>query len=535
MGGNAAAQAVATGPRSGSLLLGLAALLGSVGATAVTAAPSVVATDRAVVVDGMLDEWAVPEPLHIRPGDGPVGVRGGFNGASDHYVDIYLMWSAAHLYVAVAVEDDRQDAVPIAPEEYVWEGPGGARKDRMYYYDHLKVFLRGPKANLGYNLWVAPVAAPAGDGAAVAAGAAHVWGSQQRSSGTVDIPVAAASAAAAGLYTYELAIPWAWLQVHPAEGMLLDSMFLLPDSDMPEVALDEKIAGGNKWIWWKEKIRLAGTPPGWEPPPESIVAQVERGIEEFKETVPRIASRPAAPMTSGTKGNGEAGRSEAMSGIASDGPEDAAAGQVEATARPVTAAKDAAVVAAAPVEAGKVSPYLPDLTRVERVLRRRPTAPAFVGGLTNQVDEGQARVLFRSLGASLRRLSREGISGRIDVIVADAAAAAGTEKEAAREFVIQLLGRVLDDLKQEGSGLRLGLAEIAADQGVELPRLVEFTERGAGALHKWFEKNNLFGLHGVGNVPTTGDVLEKAAGKTEISNAQARAAIVAGLDYWILQ
>ena len=521
MGGNAAAQAVAAGPRSGPLLIGVAALLSSAGATAVTAEPPVLATDRTVVVDGMLDEWAAPDPLHIRPGDGPVGVRGGFNGARDHYVDIYLMWSAAHLYIAVSVEDDRQDAVRIAPEQYVWKGPGGARKDRMYYYDHLKVFLRAPKANLGYNLWVAPVAAPAGDGGAVAAGAAHAWGSQQRSPGTVDIPVAAASAAAAGLYTYELAIPWEWLQVHPAEDMLLDSMFLLPDSDMPEMALDEKIAEGNKWIWWKEKIRLVGTPPGWEPPPESIVAQVERGIEEFKESVPKIASKPAVPLPSATAGDGAAGRMGAASAVASDELEDAPAGEVE--------------VAAAPGEVAEASPYLPDLTRVESVLRRRPTAPAFVGELTDQVDEAQARELFRSLGASLRRLISEGISGRVDVIVTDAAKAAGTEKEAAREFVIQLLERVLDDLQQDGSGLRLGLTEIADAQGRELPRVVELTARGARALHKWFEKNNLFGLHGVGNVPTTGDVLKKAAGKAELSNAQARAAIVAGLDYWILQ
>ena len=74
---------------------------------------------------------------------------------------MHLSWDADSLYLAVSVLDDVLDRQPIGPGENVWEGPGGQRKDKMFYYDHLKVFLRGPEQPLGFNLWVAPNACEA--------------------------------------------------------------------------------------------------------------------------------------------------------------------------------------------------------------------------------------------------------------------------------------------------------------------------------------------------------------------------------------
>ena len=58
-------------------------------------------------IDGILTEWGAPERISIVPGGDRVGVRGAFNGETDHEADIYLMWDADYIYIAVAVVDGR--------------------------------------------------------------------------------------------------------------------------------------------------------------------------------------------------------------------------------------------------------------------------------------------------------------------------------------------------------------------------------------------------------------------------------------------
>ena len=492
-------------------ILFVAAAVAALAAAAVADPPQITAVDRAVVIDGVLEEWGVPKPLHIRAGDGPVGVRGGFNGASDHFAEVYLMWSAESLYVAVVVQDDIQDVARIPPEDVVWKGPNGERRDKMYYFDHLKVFVRAPRANLGYNIWVAPADASTAE-LETMSGPAYAWGSQQRSPGSLDVPVRVGSAISPGLYTYELAIPWEWLQVHPVEGMKFDSMFLLPDSDRPKLSLENKVGQSNKWIWWKEKIQLTGTPPGWKPPPESIVDQVEKRIAEFVETIPIIEEK-------------EEPVEDPEPVLSLPGPE----------ASTDTAAEELTLVSpsseAAPPQA---SPFLPDLEQVERQLNRRPTAPAFIAEVTDQATPGQARALFRSMAGAMQRMIRDRISGRIDVIATDAAEAAGTEKMVARAFAIGLFERVLRDVEEEESELRTGLGEVAAKHGLTEKQVVRLVQHSARSVLKWFEKNNLYGLSGVRNVPTTGKVLKRSSGKAKLSVDEARQVLAECLDFWIL-
>ena len=150
----------------------------------------------------------------------------------------------------------------------------------MFFYDHLKVFVRGPGEDTGLNIWVSPLP---GDGEAFA------WGGRQRTEPAAGLPVRAASRARPGVYTYELALPWSWLGLHPFPEMVLDAMFLVTDSDRPRESLHGKIAleaSGrevSKWIWWRHRVILSGEPAGLEPPPpppKEPESPLERPVSE---------------------------------------------------------------------------------------------------------------------------------------------------------------------------------------------------------------------------------------------------------------
>ena len=104
-------------------------------------------------------------------------MRGAFSGSEDHEADLYLMWDADYVYVAAAVVDDTVDAQQIPPDKSEWRGPSGERKDAMFYYDHLKIFLRGPEQPLGHTIWLSP-----------ANGTPYLWGGTQRSKPTELVP-----------------------------------------------------------------------------------------------------------------------------------------------------------------------------------------------------------------------------------------------------------------------------------------------------------------------------------------------------------
>ena len=232
-------------------------------AAAGDAARVVASAGWSIEVDGDLNEWGPADCISMDPAGERVGQRGVFTGWPEHEADVCTSWDAANLYVAVAVTDDALDAARVPPERRKVRARG-SEKNAMFYYDHLKVFVRGPGEDTGLNIWVSPLP---GNGEAFA------WGGRQRTEPAAGIPVQAASQARPGLYTYELALPWAWLELHPFPEMVLDAMFLVTDSDRPRESLHGKIAldasgkEASKWIWWRHRIALSGEPPGLEPPP----------------------------------------------------------------------------------------------------------------------------------------------------------------------------------------------------------------------------------------------------------------------------
>ena len=151
------------------------------------------------------------------------------------------MWDADFLYFAVAVCDDSVDVSRVVPHERVWHGPAGARKNRMFYYDHLKLFARAQSAALGHHVWIAP---KSGDEPP------YTWGHEQHQPGDEAIPVRVSGERVRPVYTYEVAIPWTWLGIRPRSGMFLKGKVLLVDSDLPGVEVSEKIRREeSKWIW----------------------------------------------------------------------------------------------------------------------------------------------------------------------------------------------------------------------------------------------------------------------------------------------
>ena len=87
-----------------------------------------------------------------------------------------------------------------------------------------------------------------------------------------------------------MGIPWSWLGLYPQPDMVLDALFLLPDSDQPTEALRNKVRQSNKWIWWQGKVQLKGQPPGLRQlPKQQVIAEIAEKTREI--TVPKVVAR----------------------------------------------------------------------------------------------------------------------------------------------------------------------------------------------------------------------------------------------------
>ena len=394
-------------------------------------------------LDGILIEWGAPERIGLVPGGERVGVRGAFTGAADHEADLYLMWDADCVYVAAAVVDDTVDAQQIPPDQSEWRGPSGERRDAMFYYDHLKIFLRGPKQPLGHTIWLSPDD-----------GAPYLWGGMQREQPTERIPVEAGGALREQLYTFEVGIPWRWLGFYPQPDMVLDALFLLPDSDQPAEELRNKVRQSNKWIWWQGKVQLKGRPPGLRQPPKAqVVAEIAKKTREI--TVPQVT------------------RAEQEKKKERDEPDSAATGERRVAQREIPAADRGGSGSATAQEA---VPTASVSVLRSRLLAKRKSAPDWVRVLNDDegVSLGQVDSLYYRLTHSLVRLSADRINARTDGLVMDMAEYAGTWRAQARHFLQKLLIQTLTDLAQ--GRLHPPIVGAAAEIGVDGDKAVHLVQ-----------------------------------------------------------
>jgi hypothetical protein len=140
---------------------------------------------------------------------------------------------------------------------------------------------------LGHNIWLSP-----------AEGTPYFWGGSQRGKTSTSVPIEVGGAMREGLYTYELAIPWTWLDIYPQPDMVLDALFLLPDSDLPGLEMRKKVKESNKWIWWQGKVQLKGRPPGLKQRPKERVVEEEIAKRSREINVPVVRYRQQRPNRS---------------------------------------------------------------------------------------------------------------------------------------------------------------------------------------------------------------------------------------------
>jgi hypothetical protein len=449
-------------------------------------------------IDGILVEWGAPERIAIAPGGPQVGVRGAFSGGEDHEADLYLMWDAQFLYAALAVVDDVADVEWVAPGEHVWQGPAGERQDKMFYYDHLKVFLRGPEQALGYNAWVAPTYGARGP---------YVWGGRQQAPALENLPVLVGSARKEKTYTYELAFPWSWLEVHPQPEMELEALFLLPDGDLPGLEVRQKVAQGNKWVWWQGKIQLKGEPPGLKAPSRrQVVEEIERAAQAI--ALPEIRPRQEPQA------------------------QEVAVAQEEETAKPEPAEEGAAVKggeALAKEEQTQPGPTMPalraQLNRQRLARQALQEAPDWVRALNQdqEVSAVQVDSLYHRLKTTLQRLAESRINSRTDGLVMDMAEYAGTWRTQAQTFLQRLLAALIADVGERDGQARRKIVEAAAEAGVEAQRAIELMGELCRQALKVYEE---------GKVAASDDLIDRARHKAGLSLEEARALLAILVRDW---
>lgn len=436
-------------------------------------------------LDGILVEWGAPERIGLVPGGERVGVRGAFTGPADHEADLYLMWDADYVYVAAAVVDDTVDAQQIPPDKSEWRGPSRERKDAMFYYDHLKIFLRGPQQPLGHTIWLSP-----------ADGTPYLWGGMQRQKPTELAPVKAGGTLREQLYTFEVGIPWRWLGFYPQPDMVLDALFLLPDSDLPNEELRDKVRQGNKWIWWQGKVQLKGQPPGLRllPKQQQVIAEIAEKTREI--TVPKV-----------DRDGQDEKRQDGQDSVGVErtlGEQESIIAKVDSSDAGTVRAQEAVQTESVPTIRSRLNRSL---------LAKRHPAPDWVRALNDdaEVSRGQVDSLYYRLTHSLARLTADRINARTDGIVMDIAEYAGTWRAQARHLLQKLLTKTLADLEQ--GQLQAQIAHAAAEVGVDgdqATRLVQSLCREA------------LKIYAEGKVASSETLIDKARRRAKLSEKQAQ-------------
>lgn len=201
-----------------------------------------------VRVDGSLDEWDGVPRLILAP-DIP-GLRSGgeFSGPSDVHLTLQGQWDREHLYLAVTWRDDRWDVEEVRRRDAVWLDPRGQRRDRMLFFDYLKLHIR--QADYDYVLWLSPRVEDRGP---------YFWcrllegyrGTERASMN----PLVTARTGEDGTLRMELMFFWKELRKKPDEDKPLPLTLILADSDSPGAMLETKLER-LKWLAWLGELRF---------------------------------------------------------------------------------------------------------------------------------------------------------------------------------------------------------------------------------------------------------------------------------------
>jgi hypothetical protein len=458
-------------------LRGLAAVLLCLSVPA--AAEPVRLPTQAVTVDGSLNEWGAATWLSIEPAADGVGLRGVFQDDEDFSAVVLVQWDATHLYLAAAVTDDTLDAGRLDPADRQWTGSGGQRKDRVFYYDHMKLFVREPGKSAGYNLWFAP--ATDDDGL-------YWWGGVQRQPEGIRPPIDVAGVVQGTTRTFEMAIPWTWMEAYPQPGDVFDAMVLFTDADRPGEPVAVKIGRQeDRWIWWQGTFELVGEPQGLRPRPEpepaTPVAAPAPAASPVSDRVAQAIARSRQAAADSARAV-EAARQETRRVEATRSEAESQADRAESPAQGTPPAvsgmsdsRESVGSEPAPSSDTAAQSLRARLNRQLLARRSGPVLPPWLANLPHDEELTQVQVdsFYTVLHRKLGRIVDEGITSRLDFFVVDLASAAGARRDQSRGWLVAILDGLAGEHDSEIAGwvaAAAGEAGIAPEAAARFVRAV---------------------------------------------------------------
>jgi hypothetical protein len=430
-----------------------------------------------VTIDGDLREWGQAAWISVEPAADGVGLRGVFHGEQDHDATLLVQWDAEALYIAAAVTDDTLDVGRVLPTQREWNGSGGQRKDRMFYYDHMKVFVREPGANAGYNLWFAPADE----------NGLFWWGGRQRQAEVVHPPIQAASIVRGTTRTFEIAIPWTWMEAYPQPGDVFDGTFLFTDSDRPGEDVAVKIASNmESWIWWQGGLELVGQPDGLRPRPAKEPPRPKQRVIAAAEPLdPRIAEAVARSREIAIAAAADSVRQLAQAQAAAKAAAEAATTVAGAVTGPTAVSGVVATtdVAAASSATGSLRARLNRKMLARRAALR---APQYLQSLDRDPELSDAQVdsFYAVLRRQMDRIVQQRITTRVDFFVIDMASAAGCRRDQSRNFLVDLLAKLAEPHDEVVARWIAAAATTSALDGPSSAAFVHEVSRRAGSTFK---------------------------------------------------
>jgi hypothetical protein len=372
----------------------------------------------------------------------------------------------------------------------------------MFYFDHFKVFVREPGAHAGYNLWFAP---PLADD-----DRPYWWGGRQRQAPRERPAIEVAAQVRDRTRTFEVALPWAWLEAYPQPGDRFDALFLFVDSDAPGSEVATKIGRAHdRWIWWEGDLQLTGTPDGLRPRPVP---------EEKVTTAPPVAPAPLDARVAGaiarSRQADSAAVAEAVAAARADSEAAAESRPAAAAAEPSSAATSTEPTTSAsvattdvPSSTGSLRARLNRQRLARRAASRAPEwmRPFATGSTTaTQVDS-----YYTVLQRQLRRIVVDDVSTRIDVYVVDMAAAAASDRGLARRYLVALL-RWLHEAPDETVSAHY--RHVEGQLGIDAQRVADFVRAVSGRSAELFEGHE---------TTTTRELLRRGAREAGLSETEA--------------
>lgn len=204
---------------------------------------------RAILVDGYLNDWQGIQGLAIAPQQPGIRSNGSFH-PNDVAVVLRALWDKEKLYIAVQWQDDKWDVKQVPPRQAIWISPDHRRRDRMYFFDNLRLNLR--QGDHDYLLWTSPRLEEEGP---------FMW---QR---LVKLPAGLENASyppmvsaryQKGVSTLEMLFFWKQLQMKGKKGETVSLGAVVTDSDMPGAFLETKLPH-LKSLGWSGEMRLSQT------------------------------------------------------------------------------------------------------------------------------------------------------------------------------------------------------------------------------------------------------------------------------------